>query len=71
MSPCARIEYGYICYGKQYRYQGYYFEWNNFCGPTPLRKNGEISKQIPNGFWDMINNFQALSFEDKEKYREL
>ncbi len=67
--PCIRIGSGFICGPKVYRFNGYYFEWHNYCGPSPLRKDGELSQRTPKGFWDMVEEFQALSSEEKEKYR--
>ena len=68
--PCMKIESGYICYGKAYKYEGFYFEFHNYLGPCPLKKNGEPSKKIPSGFWDMFDKFYKLSDEEKEKLRE-
>lgn len=69
--PCIRIGSGFICGPKVYRFKGYYFEWHSYCGPSPLNKNGELSKKIPKGFWNMIDEFQSLSLEEKENHREL
>jgi hypothetical protein len=59
-----------LCYSNVYRYNGYYFEWHHYCGPHPLNKNGELSKKIPSGFWDMVSEFQLLSDIEKRKYKE-
>ena len=64
--PCERVGDAILCYSKQYKYKGYYFEWHHYCGPAPLRKDGELSKKIPSGFWNMIEEFKSLG--DKEKY---
>lgn len=67
--PFMKIGNAYVYYNKAYRYKRYYFEWHNYCGPSPLRKDGELSQRIPKGFWDMVEEFQALPSDEKEKYR--
>ena len=47
---CVRIGNVIMCGSKVYKYKGYFFEWHSFCGPSPLRKDGELSKKIPKGF---------------------
>lgn len=66
---CVQVESGFLCYGKGYKFMGFYFEWHNYCGPSPLRKDGEIAKRIPKGFWDMVDKFVKLSDEEKESYK--
>ena len=67
--PCMKIESGYICYGKAYKFKGFYFEWHSFHGPCTLKKDGEPRKTIPAGFWEMVSEFQMLSDEEKEGLR--
>ena len=67
--PCERIGNTIICSSNGYKFKGFYFEWHSYFGPSALRKDGEISKRIPSGFWDMIDEFQLLSDKEKEKYR--
>jgi len=67
--PCERIGTGFVCGVIVYRYKNFFFEFHNFCGYSPLRKDGGISKRIPSGFWDAIDEFHVLSDEEKEKYR--
>lgn len=68
---CTRIGNGLICHSKVYRYKGYFFEWHSYAGPTPLKKNGEISQRTPKGFWDMVDEFQKLTPEEKHSFREI
>ena len=57
--PCIKIRNSIVCYSnKIYKYKGYFFEWHRYFGPSPLNKNGELSKKIPKGFWDMIEDFE-------------
>ena len=67
--PCVRVEHGFICGPKVYEYKGYSFEWHSYCGPSPLKKNGEPSQRIPKGFWDMIDDFCKLDATGKEQFR--
>lgn len=73
MSPCIISENGITCYSKAYKYsfdgREYYFEWHNYCGPSPLTKSGDVSERFPRLFWDMIDEFDKLSNHEKEKYR--
>ena len=66
---CVRIGNVIMCGSKVYKYKGYFFEWHSFCGPSPLRKDGELSKKIPKGFWDMIDEFCKMTDFEKEPYR--
>jgi len=67
---CVRIVSGYICHGRVYRYKGYFFEWHNYLGPVPLKKNGDPRANIPAGFWDAIDSFSALGEEERSRYLE-
>jgi len=68
--PCVNIGNAIICYSTIYKYKGYFFDWHKYCGPTPLKKNGDVKKNIPRGFWDMMNEFSRLNSEEQEKFRE-
>ena len=66
--PCLKIDNAIICYNNVYRYKGYYFEWHNYFGTYPLKKNGDVRQNIPKGFWDMVEDFQKLKDKEKQKY---
>ena len=59
---------GMICLPNFYEYKGYVFEWHNYLGPTPLRKDYEPRKNIPKGFWDAVAEFSELSEKDRKEY---
>lgn len=73
---CIPIKDGFLCgFNPQYKYtfQGkeYYFEWHSYCGPHPLKKDGELKKLVPHRyskFWNMVSEFQQLSSEERKKY---
>ena len=67
--PCKQFGNVTVCYSLVYRYKDYYFEWHSYSGPAPLRKDGEISERFPKGFWDMVDEFQLLTEEEKVEYR--
>ena len=68
-----RIEHGWLTVPEVYKYKyknkTYLFEMHNYLGPTALRKDGEISKRIPQGFYNMYYKFIRLTREKQEKYR--
>lgn len=68
MTPCIRFNNAIVTYSNVYRYKGYYFEWHGYSGPWPLKKDGDLRKNIPSGFWDMIDEFIKLTKKEKEKY---
>lgn len=67
--PCIKIEHGFICGPKLYRFNEWFFEWNSYCGPWPLKKDGDPRKRAGEKFWKVIDEFQKLSEEEREKYR--
>lgn len=61
--------HGYMCGPREYKYDGWYFEFSNYNGPHPLKKNGALMKTITKDFWDMWEKFSKLKDKQKEKYR--
>jgi len=59
--------HGHICGPRLYEYKGWFFEHHSYCGPWPLRKDGELFKRAGDKFWDMIKEFEALS--NREEHR--
>ena len=52
---------GFICSSNQYKFQGWYFEVHNYCGPTPLNEDGDpTNEEIPAEFWDIWEEFSSL-----------
>jgi len=77
--PCLRLKSdkpgvpdGFVCgFHPIYEYDGYLFEVHPHQGPWPLRrKDHDPRKNVPAGFWDMWKVFDALSDEEKAKYKE-
>lgn len=60
---------GIISVGNGYKFGGFYFEWNNYLGPTKMNKNGEPSKQQGRKFFNMIDRWVKLTDKEKEKTR--
>ena len=52
---------GFICCPNVYRFDGWLFEVNSYCGPWPLNKDGN-PRDTPPGrkFWEMYEVFDAL-----------
>lgn len=70
--PCERIGNTIICCNNMYRYpykgKSYVFEWHNYCGPMPFRKDPEPMQRVPVKFWEAVIEFAKLSDREKEKY---
>ena len=60
---------GFLCGPKLYRYDGLFFEVHSYCGPHPLKADGELKKQAGRKFWKMVEQFQALTDKEKSTYR--
>lgn len=67
--PCHFGKNIVICTSKQYRFNGFLFEWHNYLGPGELFKNGNVKKKVSKGFWDAMDKFNELSDTEKEGYR--
>lgn len=37
----------------------YNFEYHHYCGPIPLRKDGEPMERIPKDFWEALEQWEA------------
>lgn len=66
-SPDGKIT-GWVCLKNIYEYKGHIFEFHDYLGPHPLRKDLAPRKRIPKGFWDIATEFAHLTKEEKEKY---
>lgn len=60
---------GFVCTVPVYEYKGWSFEYKIYCGPWPLKKNGELKKLAGRKFWKMFFEFSKLPEEEQEKYR--
>ena len=59
-----------ICVSKVYQFDGWLFEYSVRI-VWPLKVNGDPKKNAGEKFWKMIEKFNDLSVEDKEKHRYL
>ena len=53
--------------GNDYEFEGQKFEMHPYCGPWPLKKNGEPRASIPSGFWKVWKKWNALDDEEKKE----
>ena len=60
---------GFVCGPRLYRFEGWFFEWHSYCGPWPLRKDGELRARAGRKFWQMIDRFEALSETERAQKR--
>ena len=60
---------GFICGPRLYRYGGWFFERHSYCGPWPLRQDGELRARAGRQFWKVIRQFETLSKVEQESYR--
>ena len=52
-----------------YRYGGFYFEIHPYCGPCPLKLNGDpINAEPPKAFWKMWDVFSKLDQAGRDLY---
>ena len=66
--PCRRIGNMIVCGPSIYKFKGWFFEWHSYCGPWPLRKNGDPRKNAGRKFWKVIEEFQKLNKEERKEY---
>lgn len=53
---------GFLCGPKIYSYHGWTWEDHYWCGPSPLRKDGEVRVRGPGRkFWKMYAQWKKLS----------
>jgi hypothetical protein len=60
---------GFICSNRRYRYKGWYFEIPACCGPWPLKKDGQPFERAGRVFWELCEEFEALTEEEHEACR--
>ena len=61
--------HGFVCTVPIYEYKGWFFEYKAYCGPWPLKKNGDPRKCAGKKFWNMFSEFSKLPEEEQETYR--
>lgn len=61
--------HGWICGPRIYEYKGVEFEVHAWCGPCPLKKNGDPKIRIPKSFWTLWEEFSKLPKDEQEKFR--
>lgn len=67
-TPDSEI-HGHICMPNIYRYEGYVFEFHNYCGFIPVHKKTFNQRlTIPTGFWKMTDCFYRLTKKQKQTY---
>lgn len=60
---------GFICGPRLYEFDGWFFEIHAWCGPWPLKKDGEPRKRAGRVFWSVYDKFYKLTDEEKQSYR--
>ena len=71
--PCEKIGNTIICYNNMYRYQfkgrSFTFKFHRVLGYVPLtQKELQPMKRVSSIFWEAIEEFDALSEEEKEAH---
>lgn len=67
---CIRVGGGIVTLADIYCFRGYTFQWHSYLGPIPVNKRTfDPRKTDPEGFYDMIGDWQKLSKQEMEKYR--
>lgn len=57
-----------ICSQAVYEYKGVTFEFHSYCGPWPLKKNGDHKKYAGKKFWNLWDEFSKLPKEEQNSY---
>ena len=60
---------GFICGPRLYKYEGWFFEDHAYCGPWPLKKDGELRKRAGRKFYAMYKRFNSVAQEQQKKFR--
>ena len=60
---------GFLCGPRLYEYEGWFFEEHSYCGPWPLRKDGELRQRAIRRFFQIIERFQQLPDAERTQYR--
>ncbi len=58
--------HGFMCGPKLYEYDGWFFE-HGYCGPWPLKKNGDPRERAGRVFYKMVEKW--LAEKDPESFR--
>ena len=58
---------GFLCGPRIYEYDGWVFEYHSFCGPWPLKKDGELRKRAGRTFFKVVDKWLAET--NPEQYR--
>lgn len=58
-----------VCSPSVYFYHGWKFEIHSYSGPCPLKANDEPYTNIPSKFWNIWENFDRLTKQEKDKYK--
>lgn len=71
--PCDYFEFsgghGFLCGPKVYEFNGWLFEWHSYCGPWPLKKDGEPRKRAGRKFFNDISDFCEMDKEEQKQFR--
>jgi len=59
---------GFVCGPRVYEYGGWVFEFG-YCGPWPLKKDGELRARMGRKFLSDIGAFFGMTREEKAEYR--
>jgi len=59
---------GFVCGPRIYKFGKWTFEFG-YCGPWPLKKDGELRKKMGRKFLNDISEFLDLDDEEKKRYR--
>jgi len=60
--------HGFLCGPSIYKFNGWLFEFHDYCGPWPLRKDGELKKRAGRKFYKVIDEFVKLTKKQRKKY---
>jgi len=60
---------GWICFTPTYEYKGVTFEFHRYCGPWPIKKDGEPFKRAGKKFFDVFDEWFLLPEDEQETYR--
>lgn len=61
--------HGHMCGPKVYEFEGVKFEYSDYNGPYPLKKNGDPKMNPDRKFYDLFDRFNKLTEEEKKKRR--
>lgn len=54
--------------GPVYKFEGYLFEWDDYGGPIELDEDWDCKMKSSASFYQMIDRFEELTPEEKEKH---